>query len=339
MTIEARLQEHVLALVLEAKPDIHSPYGLYGNPPMWNVLDLGDGRAMAARPAATQRRTGYQWEQVDGVSIGWHVGGKWTDDQHLSMTWDHFAENFFLPSITGGATVSAGLDAVLSEKDKAELQVIQLRSKGEEVPAEAHSDDFMVEVILDARPFLASASEKELLELRGIDWRGDYAADAVYHAAEAEGDGQAAVLASYLAKRPTMPNGDTVGFEVVCDEEKMMAWLKAHRPDAYAAVAAAEIQSKYDIEGSELDDLVHDHASQIGSAANNASGAAFAALIGCDPSVLDRTDSDEMAHDAASIIASNVNNAGVDSQLRFLLLQGLTADEIEDELNTESPAP
>lgn len=240
MNTALRLQEHVLALAMKAKTDIHSPYGLYGYPPMWDLLDLADGRTVAARPAMTQTRVGHQFEQVNGVSIGWHVDGKWTDDQHMSMTWNYFAEKFFLPSIASGAEVSDGLDAMLSEAEWAELRIIQLGSSGEEVPTEAHSDDFKTQVVFDARPFLASATESELRDLRDIDWRGDYAADAVYHAAEAAGDSQAGQLASYLATRPIMPNGDTVGFEVVCDEESMMAWLKAYRPDMHAAVAAEE---------------------------------------------------------------------------------------------------
>lgn len=97
------------------------------------------------------------------------------------------------------------------------------------VGAYAYSDDRRIEVSIDARPWLYSATRQDIQKMEAIDWGGDYAADEVYLAAEAAGCPEAKRLADYLATNPLMPNGDRVGFEVHMDREEVLEvfeWLQ-----------------------------------------------------------------------------------------------------------------
>ena len=103
-----------------------------------------------------------------------------------------------------------------------------------EVAAYAYSDDRAVEVAIDARPWLLTATKESLSRMEAIEWGGDYEADEVYHLAELFGCPQAGRLADYLSARPTMPNGDTVGFEVHLDREEAHEFLLNYRGDLFA---------------------------------------------------------------------------------------------------------
>ena len=109
-----------------------------------------------------------------------------------------------------------------------------------EINAQAHSDDFKIEVAIDARPYLVTA-DVEHLKLLGQDgWRGDYTADEIFHRAESAGCPGARRLQDYISLDPRMLNGDTVGFEVSIDEDEAMSWLAANRPEIHASLTAAE---------------------------------------------------------------------------------------------------
>lgn len=47
---------------------------------------------------------------------------------------------------------------------------------------------------------------------------------------------------------------------------------------------------------------------------------------------LDAEDLDELVHDAASRLATSVNNSGMDEQVRYLLEEGMTEEEILNEM-------
>lgn len=197
------------------------------------------------------------------------------------------------------------------------VDIEELARQGEPVLVEMHSDDFRVEVTVDARPWLAQASEKDLIKLSGIDYRGDYAADEIYHFLESRGDPDVARLSVYLDTRPTMGR-DPVGFEVAGDETSILAWLETHRPAAWAAVVANSIERAFDIEEEALDDLVIDTASEMATEELNALDDEDA-----------RRDGDEILGNAETE-ASGINNQGVMAQLRWLLEKGVGRETIEE---------
>lgn len=80
--MQVRIIEALLATVLTQNPDILSPYGQHGNPPMWDVLRK-DGRTLSVRPARVVVRGGFGSEEKDGFIFGWHVRGEWPrSEQH-----------------------------------------------------------------------------------------------------------------------------------------------------------------------------------------------------------------------------------------------------------------
>ncbi|WP_411839819.1 hypothetical protein [Paracoccus sp. ME4] len=110
-----------------------------------------------------------------------------------------------------------------------------------EVTAHAYSDDRRIEVTIDARPWLLAATPEILRRMDAIEWGGDYEADEIFHHAERAGCSEARRLADYLGTNPTMPNGDTVGFEVNMDPAEAYAWLEEHRPGLEAAIDAGTV--------------------------------------------------------------------------------------------------
>lgn len=102
------------------------------------------------------------------------------------------------------------------------------------VVAFVHSDDRKIEIAVDARHFLRDATAEEIKALLDCDCRGDYAADEIFVAAEVAGDASAKRLAAYLNSDVRMPNGDSMGFEVIAWTDEVTAWLEKNRPDVLA---------------------------------------------------------------------------------------------------------
>lgn len=101
--------EAILETITTENPDIKSPYGLYGYPPMWNLL-THEGRTMAVRPSKAQDRVGHQYVEKDGFSWGWHVDGAWQPgDQHMVSTREHLAEGLTLLFSNGAEPVAPAL--------------------------------------------------------------------------------------------------------------------------------------------------------------------------------------------------------------------------------------
>lgn len=129
--------------------------------------------------------------------------------------------------------------------------------EGTKVFANVHTDDYRVDVWADITPWLRIASIKELVALAHIDYRGDYAADEIYHFLEQHGDPDAVRVADYLSTDPLMPDGDPVGFEVVAERDTILPWLSVHRPDAWAALIADEIRREEgDVGADDLEALI-----------------------------------------------------------------------------------
>jgi hypothetical protein len=105
---------------------------------------------------------------------------------------------------------------------------------GELVPAELHSDDRVVDTVVDIRPFLETASQDEIEELIADDWSYAESADRVAYALEAAGDPGANRLFWYLSLNPGGTGNEQVGFGLSADGEAALAWLSEHRPELRA---------------------------------------------------------------------------------------------------------
>lgn len=335
MTLAQRLKETVLGLALERKPDIRSPYKLYGEPPMWDLLKERDGRTMAVRPARTQVKVNFVWQEVEGVTIGWHRDGKWTEDQHRNMTWEHFAEAFVMEALTRSAFFVDHVDVELEHDEKVEYMTMVTEKSGNPVRVTAvigDGSDKRDSREWDARPFLTRASVDEIAAAHAAGWSGDETSPLFLFAEKREtvgAQGFGVAYQRYLRENPGFTGGATIS----CEAEQALAWIRGYRPEALPAVLAEDFKKKHGVpDEADLDDLVHDYASGLGTiAVNNAD----TSVMGDD---LDPGMDDDEIHDAASQIGSDINNEGVDAQLRFLLAQGATFEEIASCMESPEPA-
>lgn len=101
------------------------------------------------------------------------------------------------------------------------------------VTAKAHSDDHLYSVEFDAAPWFEQARLGQIMELHGIEWKGDYAADAVAEFFESTNPDIAELL-EYT--RRTQGTSHACGFECSVDADEAMAWLKEHRDDVWAVL-------------------------------------------------------------------------------------------------------
>lgn len=110
------------ALMLSREPDIRSPYKLYGQPGMWNVLQQ-DGLTLAIRPARTMERQGFAHVEVDGICWGWHDDGRWlAHEQHMSASFPHFVDAVLRPALGRGARPDAEFQRI-AKPDEAGVQL------------------------------------------------------------------------------------------------------------------------------------------------------------------------------------------------------------------------
>ncbi|MEP3669936.1 MAG: hypothetical protein ABJN42_24765 [Roseibium sp.] len=135
----------------------------------------------------------------------------------------------------------AALMATLKEDEKpAEPNVLIDYSGYSEITARAHSDDYLIDTEVDARPYLVKATAEAIEDLMICGWGGDYPADRIYEEALDARCQQAISLGIYLDLRPHGPTGDAIGYEVSIKEYEVKAWLKKHRPEVLAALPAFE---------------------------------------------------------------------------------------------------
>ena len=94
-----------------------------------------------------------------------------------------------------------------------------------EVWAEAHSDDYVVEIPFEASSWFAQATDEEIIDLAECDFGGNYPADVV---AQHYDDGETERLFRYLESQQGEKNAP--GFECHVDGDQARAWLNAYRP-------------------------------------------------------------------------------------------------------------
>ena len=94
------------------------------------------------------------------------------------------------------------------------------------IRAEMHDDEFRTSARFDATEWFEQASDEQILNLAKIQWRGDYAADAVAEFFEGAGVGEPETVDEvfkYVSLRDC-------GFEVSVEPEDAIAWIKSKRP-------------------------------------------------------------------------------------------------------------
>ncbi len=100
------------------------------------------------------------------------------------------------------------------------------------IPAEVHSDDYAAQAHFDALPWFKTASNEEIAALAAIEWRGDYAADAVWQDLPGEAPEVRAVFDYVCTARRVRD----IGHETSVDGAAALAWVKANRPEAFAQI-------------------------------------------------------------------------------------------------------
>lgn len=79
-------QEDLLKIWFDTKPTAKCPYNLYGNPPMWETIDFGNGYVLFSRPGKTMERPApfMPYQETNGVHYQLQHNGKWHDQGHQS---------------------------------------------------------------------------------------------------------------------------------------------------------------------------------------------------------------------------------------------------------------
>jgi hypothetical protein len=94
------------------------------------------------------------------------------------------------------------------------------------IRAEVHDDEFRTSSRFDATAWFEQASDKEILDLAKIDWRGDQAADYVAEFFEGHHIGTPETVDEVFKAVNVL---DT-GFEVSVEPEDAVRWVEANRP-------------------------------------------------------------------------------------------------------------
>lgn len=85
------VKEELLAIWMGSEPSAKSPYGLYGNPPMWRTAVDGD-LVLFSRPGKVMERVQFGgYAETDGVHYQWQRDGKWVG-QGCQATFSDFIE-------------------------------------------------------------------------------------------------------------------------------------------------------------------------------------------------------------------------------------------------------
>lgn len=107
-----------------------------------------------------------------------------------------------------------------------------------------YSDDRVISMTVDVRPFLETATKDHIETLATEDWSFSESADAVAYTLEGLGDPGAGRLFWYLGMNPGGVGNERVGFSVEVDGPEALAWLKEHRPDLHAEL---DIEDPYQL--------------------------------------------------------------------------------------------
>lgn len=120
-------------------------------------------------------------------------------------------------------------EAPKAEEDATPKMASQKELLGPPVQAEFWTDDRVVEVKFDARPFLMQAHDKELVAIMEAGYRGDYATDAIAEFMGTHDDNLADGF-KYLQTVQKSRRGSDIGFECSIHKEQFLQWLDSERP-------------------------------------------------------------------------------------------------------------
>jgi len=112
---------------------------------------------------------------------------------------------------------------------------------GEAVIADLHSDDRVVDLQVDIRPFLETASVGGIEELIAEDWAYAESADRAAYALEGVGDPGASRLFWYLGLNPEGTGNEQVGFGLSADGEGALRWLSENRPEVFGQLMEGDV--------------------------------------------------------------------------------------------------
>lgn len=108
---------------------------------------------------------------------------------------------------------------------------------GQAVLADLHSDDRIIDLQVDIRPFLEIATADEIENLISEEWSYAESADQIAYALEAAGDPGAGKLFWYLGMNPHGNGNDQIGFGLSADGAGALAWLETYRPEIFSVVS------------------------------------------------------------------------------------------------------
>jgi len=111
---------------------------------------------------------------------------------------------------------------------------------GEAVVADLHSDDRVIDLQVDIRPFLETATAEDINDLIAEDWAYAESADRVAYALEGAGDPGANRLFWYLGLNPRGTGNEQVGFGLRAGGEEALRWVSENRPEIYSQLDLEE---------------------------------------------------------------------------------------------------
>jgi len=106
------------------------------------------------------------------------------------------------------------------------------------IPAEAHSDDWNVQIKFDAEKWFAQAGDEEILALAKCGFGGDYPADRVAEFFDKENPDIRGLFFYLGAIKDNPLKKDCCGFECRVAPGAALLWIQKNRPDLYARANA-----------------------------------------------------------------------------------------------------
>jgi len=168
-----------------------------------------DDRDLAAQVLRIRRRSG-SYPQLDIRHL---------KDSRILEIWDVLAG-----LDAADSRPVSGVDVVHYPYGSKRLDwAIDYATRETQISAEAHSDDYQVEVTFDAFDWFEQASDAEIVALAEIGWGGDYESDAVAQFFEKTSTQE---LFEYLEDPESRP----CGFECHVDKKGAMHWISENRP-------------------------------------------------------------------------------------------------------------
>lgn len=135
-----------------------------------------------------------------------------------------------------GNSEPAALEELVNLAGEEPSEVIQ--TDNHTIPADAHSDDSVMEVSFDALPWFEQASDDEIVALAKVDWGGDQEADQVAIFCQDHNNDLNAMF-NYIDKLKNLKSHkDMCGFECHVEEGPVMEWLRTHKYVVWSRIYA-----------------------------------------------------------------------------------------------------